>query len=82
MEQALADGRDWLAGGYSLADIAIVPFAERIDDLRPDLLASGKWPGVSRWLARYRLRPAFEAAFFFEGRDSRIAAIRKALGVD
>lgn len=82
MEQALADGRDWLAGAYSLADIAIVPFVERIDDLRPDLLASGKWQGVSAWLARYKARPAFEAAFFFEGKDARISAIRKMLGID
>lgn len=82
MEHALADGRDWLVGEYSLADIAIVPFVERIDDLRPDLLASGQWPGVSKWLARYKARPSFDKAFFFDGRDARIAAIRKALGVD
>lgn len=81
MERALADGRDWLTGDYSLADIAIVPFVERIDDLRPDLLASGRWPAVSRWLARYGQRPAFDKAFFFEGRDARIGAIRKALGI-
>jgi glutathione S-transferase len=82
MERALADGRDWLAGVYSLADIAMVPFVERIDDLRPDLLESGKWPAVGAWLARYRARPAFGRAFFFEGKDARIAAIRTALGVD
>jgi glutathione S-transferase len=82
MESALKDGRDWLAGEYSLGDIAIVPFVERIDDLRPDLLGSGKWRRVSAWFARYRARPAFEAAFFFEGKDARISAIRKALGLD
>ena len=81
MEVALGDGRDWLVGAYSLADIAIVPFVERIDDLRPDLLASGKWPGASAWLARYKTRPSFEKAFFFEGKDARISAIRKALGI-
>jgi hypothetical protein len=31
--------------------------------------------------AGYRDRPAFEAAFFFEGKDSRLAAIRQALGI-
>ncbi len=82
MEGALADGRPWLVGDYSLADIAIVPFVERIDDLRPDLLASGKWSGVSAWLARYRERPAFDKAFFFDGKDARISAIRKMLGID
>lgn len=39
MESALRDGREWLVGDYSLADIAIVPFVERIDDLHPELLA-------------------------------------------
>jgi glutathione S-transferase len=82
MEAALVDGRDWLAGSSSLADIAIVPFVERIDDLRPDLLASNKWPGVTAWFARYRERPAYAQAFFFEGKDARIAAIRKMLGID
>jgi hypothetical protein len=37
---------------------------------------------VSAWFARYRERPAFEAAFYFEGKDARISAIRKALGLD
>jgi glutathione S-transferase len=82
MEAALGDGRDWLAGSYSLADIAIVPFVERIDDLRPDLLASNKWPGVTAWFARYRERPAYDKAIFFEGKDTRISAIRKMLGID
>ena len=82
MEGALADGRPWLVGDYSLADIAIVPFVERIDDLRPDLLASGKWSGVSAWFARYRERPAFDKAFFFDGKDARISAISKMLGID
>ncbi len=82
MEAALADGREWLVGDYSLADIAIIPFVERIDDLRPDLLASGKWPGVSAWFARYKERPAYDKAFFFEGKDARISAIRKMLGID
>lgn len=82
MEKQLEDGRDWLAGTYSLGDIAIVPFVERIDDLRPDLLASGTWPRVSAWYARCRARPSFDKAFFFEGKDARISAIRKSLGLD
>lgn len=82
LEAQLADGRDWLAGTYSLGDIAIVPFVERIDDLRPDLLASGRWPRTAAWYARCRARPAFDKAFFFEGKDARISAIRKVLGLD
>lgn len=81
MEAALADGREWLVGDFSLADVAILPFAERIDDLRPDLLAGGRWPGVAAWLARCTARPSFAKAFFFEGRDARISAVRRGLGV-
>ena len=82
MEKTLNDGREWLVRTYSLADIAIVPFVERIDDLRPDLLESDRWPCVSAWLDRYKQRPTFRQTFFFEGKDARVSAIRKALGID
>ena len=82
LDHGLAGGGPWLLGGfYSLADIAMVPFVERIIDLEPDMVAGGAYGAVTDWLARYRDRPAFEAAFFFEGKDSRLAAIRQALGI-
>jgi glutathione S-transferase len=83
MEAALAIAGPWLIGSfYSLADIAMVPFVERINDLRPDLLSGGAWPRVSDWFAAISKRPAYEKAFFFEGHDASISAIRTALGLE
>ena len=84
MEEALTEiGGPWLLGEmYTLADIAIVPFVERIDDLRPDLLKTGRWPEVVAWFARCQERPAYGATFVFEGKDSKIGAVRQALGIN
>ena len=83
LEDALAGGGPWLIGEmYSLADIAMVPFIERIIDLKPDTVENGAYGAVTDWLARYRDRPAYDQAFFFEGKDARVAAIRAALGID
>ncbi len=83
LDAALSDGGPWLMGdAYSLADIAMVPFVERIIDLRPGIVEGGAYGAVSAWLAGYQARPAFEKAFFFEGKDASIAAIEKALGLD
>jgi hypothetical protein len=60
----------------------MVPFVERIIDLKPDIVEGGAYGAVSAWLARYQARPAYDKAFFFEGKDARIAAIQKALGLD
>lgn len=65
IEQALARSR-WLAGEtYSLADIAIVPFIDRIGNLRPDLCPPGRYPAVADWYRRLRARAAFAPAFDF-----------------
>jgi glutathione S-transferase len=76
MEADLEDG-PWLAGaGYSLADIAIVPFVERIFDLRDDLRDVAPRPRA--WFAAMQARPTFEAAFFFDGIDTRTSAVLEA----
>lgn len=78
MEAELADG-PWLAGaGFSLADIAMIPFIERIFDLRPELDDGDTSPRVSAWFAATKARPSFEPAFFFQGIDTSIAAVRQA----
>jgi len=83
LDHVLTGGGPWLIGGmYSLADIAMVPFVERIIDLKPDIVDGGAYGAVTDWLARYRERPAYDRAFFFEGKDARIAAIRAALDID
>jgi glutathione S-transferase len=83
LDAVLAGGGPWLMGDtYTLADVAMVPFVERIIDLKPDIVEGGAYGAVSAWLARYQARPAYDKAFFFEGKDARIAAIQKALGLD
>ncbi|MGE3247760.1 MAG: glutathione S-transferase family protein [Beijerinckiaceae bacterium] len=64
--EAAAAKRPWLAGEtYSLADIAMIPFIDRIRNLRPEFLDASVYPGVNRWEAAMRARPAFEKAFRF-----------------
>lgn len=79
MEDVLGGG-DWLAGNeFSLADIAIIPFIDRMLDLRSDLAGAERYPAVHGWLARIKARPSFEAAFFFGGMDASTGAVQHAL---
>jgi glutathione S-transferase len=60
MEATLAD-QDWLAGpAYSLADAALTPFLERLDELA----CQGMWqhtrPQLSAWYDRIRTRPSYQ----------------------
>ena len=63
MEAALAPS-GWLVGGaYSIADIAAVPFAKRIEEeIAPDQMAREKHPLVADWWLRVQARPAFARA--------------------
>lgn len=61
MEDTLADS-PWLAGAsFSLADIALASFVDRIEHLGLALLWHGR-PGVQRWAAALKSRPAYAAA--------------------
>jgi len=65
MEVGLKD-QLWLAGNlFSLADIAMAPFVERMVDLRDDLLDSSIYPNVYNWFDRIQARPSYKKAFFF-----------------
>ncbi len=62
MEETLADGRPWLVGDTpSLADIALMPYAARLDYLG----LIGVWiddrPGIKAWWTRAQDWPAFRA---------------------
>src|ERR1019366_6852194 len=60
------DRSPWLAGdSYSLADIAMIPFIDRIRNLRPDFLPEGDYPRLLDWYGRLSSRPAFRKAFQF-----------------
>mgnify|MGYP003994020883 FL=1 len=60
--KALAGGGpDWLIGEFSLADIAMSPYMERLYCLELDFLWEDK-PRVADWFARLRDRPAYKKA--------------------
>lgn len=70
MEDALVQG-PWIAGGeYSLADIAMAPFINRIEVLkRPEMVGAARRPRLADWWARIQARPAYQEAFAFANPD-------------
>jgi glutathione S-transferase len=64
MEQTLVRS-PWLAGrDYSLADIAMVPFINRIEVLkRPEMVRAERRPRLADWYSRLQARPAYNEAF-------------------
>ncbi|MDH7796508.1 MULTISPECIES: glutathione S-transferase family protein [unclassified Beijerinckia] len=64
MEAALG-GREWLVGDrFSMADIAMTPYVNRLDALAMDgLWTGGRLPQVERWFHQVRARPSFKPAF-------------------
>lgn len=57
-DTALADGRDWLMGDFSIADLVTYPWL--CPDLVPDAF-NGK-PALHGWMARMAARPGMTAA--------------------
>ena len=81
MEEALGNG-DYLAGdSFSLGDIAMVPFVERMTDLRPDLVGPDRYPRTHAWLRRLSERPSWQPTFFFGGQDACTGAVASKLPV-
>ena len=64
MEAALAD-RPWLAGAaFSMADVAMAPYVNRLSALAMERLwTGGRLPRVDSWFARVRERPSFHSGF-------------------
>lgn len=62
MEAMLQDAPWLVAGAYSLADIAAVPFIARIAELAPESLTAAAHPRVQAWWQAVQQRPAFAAA--------------------
>jgi glutathione S-transferase len=61
-EHALGDGREWIAGNYSLADAAAAPNLYRFEIIgRMDLI--DRRPAVASWYRRIKARPAFRRAY-------------------
>jgi glutathione S-transferase len=62
MEETLAS-QPWLAGNsFSLADIAVVPYVNRLDMLGMSPMWERARPRVTDWFNRVKARPAFKAA--------------------
>jgi glutathione S-transferase len=63
MEDALTQS-PWLAGDtFSIADIALTPYVNRLDMLSMSpMWRAGRLPCVEEWFARIRERPAFSGA--------------------
>jgi ganglioside-induced differentiation-associated protein 1 len=62
METALA-GSDWLVGdAFSMADIAMTPYVNRLAALAMDALWRERLPRVEDWFERVRSRPTFKGA--------------------
>jgi glutathione S-transferase len=56
----------WLAGNeFSLADVAMLPFIDRIANLKPEFLDVPQCSAVRDWLARAAERPSFSRAIQF-----------------
>ena len=63
MEDALQD-RDWLAGDrYTLADVSLTSYLNRVAELQFQPMWEGKRPRVTDWFARIRARENFRVAF-------------------
>jgi glutathione S-transferase len=59
METALSDG-PWLAGEtFSLADIGVVPYVNRLHMLNMDTMWRNRLPNVTNWFDRIRERASF-----------------------
>ena len=68
LETRLADGRAWIAGDYSIADIACIGWAHaaRMAD-ETGLVGFDALPGVSAWLERALARPAVQRGLAVPG---------------
>ena len=75
MEEALADGRDWLVGDFSLADINLVPFVARLNYLGLLSIWTTNRPLVRAWWKRARNRPSFHKAIENKLRPDQISAM-------
>jgi len=63
MEAALAD-RDWLAGdAYTLADVSLTPYLNRVAELQFQPMWEKSRPRVTDWFSRIRARDNFKIAF-------------------
>lgn len=80
MDEALAQS-EWLAGDrFSLADIGLTPYVNRLDMLGMDgMWLNGRFPNVERWFDAIKARPTF-AKEFLEWCPEQLTADLKTFG--
>jgi glutathione S-transferase len=78
MDRMLAEGGPWLLGPYSIADIAVAPLIDRMEDLGFAHLWEDDHPRVAEWLDRMQARRAYGEAYY-EG--TRLSQIHPELGL-
>lgn len=64
------EGRDFVVGDYSIADISIWPWASRFERQRVDL---NEFPNVKRWYLEIAARPAVQRGYDVPKRGEAIA---------
>lgn len=72
MDRMLAEEGSWLLGDYTLADIAVAPLLDRMEDLAFAHLWENSYPRVADWLKRIQERPAYRQAYYPGSRLSEI----------
>lgn len=69
-EKHMSDGRDWVAGDYSIADMAIAPWLRAPDFYgTTELLAWDDHPHLKAYLDRFMARPAVQVGLVTPPRD-------------
>ena len=64
MDEALSRG-PWLAGGmFSLAEVGVIPFVNRLDMLQLSGLWTERRPHLTAWWEKIKARPSFQPAMF------------------
>lgn len=79
LEASLGHGQYLAGDALTLADIAMVPFVERMTDLKSDIIGADRFPLTHAWLARLAERPSWKPTFFFDGMDARTGAVAEKL---
>ena len=69
LEKAM-EGKDWIAGDYSIADIAIVPWLRSLDFYgAKDVLAWDDHKNLVAWREQFEARPAVQTGLVIPPRD-------------
>lgn len=80
MQQAL-EGSRWLAGdSYGLADLALMPYIDRLQRIGMEGFWEGRYPAVGDWLKRCQQRPSYEIGIASYYSPDRVEQMRATAG--